>query len=55
MNSTVLPSASEAPLMNLTIPPNSHASGKSWGRLPDGTGNFVETTRTPGTGNALST
>lgn len=49
----VLPSANEAPLLNLTIPPDSHASGKSWGRLPDGTGSFTETTRSPGAANSL--
>ncbi len=49
----VLPSANEAPLLDLTIPPNAHAGGKSWGRLPDGTGSFTETTRSPGAANAL--
>ncbi len=32
-------------------PTNGHAAGKSYGRLPDGTGAFVETSRTPGAPN----
>lgn len=32
----------------VTYPANGHQAGNSWGRLPDGTGNFMETARTPG-------
>ena len=36
-----------------TIAANAHAANHSVGRLPDGTGTFVETRRTPGLPNAL--
>lgn len=35
------------------VAPNAHATGRSWGRFPDGTGAFRETGRTPGEPNAL--
>lgn len=33
-------------------PANGHASGRSYGRIPDGTGAFADTARTPGAPNA---
>lgn len=40
-----------ATVLRLDIPPNSHASGRSYGRLPDGTGSFADTARTLGATN----
>ena len=40
-----------ATVVRLDIPANSHASGRSYGRIPDGTGSFVDTTRTMGATN----
>ncbi len=34
------------------IPPNAATTGRSWGRLPDGTGDFMLTIETPGRANA---
>ncbi len=34
------------------IPPNAATTGRSWGRLPDGTGDFMLTAETPGRANA---
>ncbi len=46
-------SANDAVVLRLDVPASSHAANRSWGRIPDGTGAFVETARTPGDVNAL--
>ncbi|MBL8955553.1 MAG: lamin tail domain-containing protein [Myxococcaceae bacterium] len=38
--------------VSTAYPINGHASGRSYGRVPDGTGPFMDTRRTPGVMNA---
>jgi hypothetical protein len=43
-----------AVLLRVEVPPSAHGAGNSWGRLPDGTGSFRETARTPGQPNRMA-
>ena len=43
---------SDAVQVHSAYPANGHASGRSYGRLPDGTGAFVDTARSPGIPNS---
>ena len=46
-------SADDAVIMDADYPPDAAATGDTWGRFPDVTGDFAETASTPGTANSL--
>jgi hypothetical protein len=52
-NTFYLLTPTDGTAMKVDMAANAHASGQSWGRFPNGTGNFAVTKPTPGKANEL--
>jgi hypothetical protein len=51
-NTFYLLAPNDAPVLKVDMAANVHTSGQSWGRFPNGTGDFAVTKPTPGSANA---